>query len=132
MGEARERSEDVELGDRREERVDHRLDRHIGAIDRATIGPAFEVVRSGHESALGILHERRGFVVSRAMVTEADNLLGGLHGLGEVNVRRSVVGGVTTEDDERGGGLGDEVGNPAGNRSGSLDVADGGTERGVG
>ena len=66
------------------------------------------------------------------MVTEAGNLLGGLHGLGEVDVRRSVVGGVTTEDDERGGGLGDELGNRAGYRSGSLDVADGGTECGVG
>ena len=39
-----ERSEDIELGDRREQRVDHRLHGDIDAAKSATVGPALEVM----------------------------------------------------------------------------------------
>ena len=124
--------EDVELGDRREERVDHRLHRHVGAVERAAVGPALEVVRGGEEGAGGGLHGGRGLVEGRTMVAEADDLLGGLDGGAEVHVGRRVVDGVAAEDDEGLGRLGDERGDRQRGGSRSGDVLDGGGEGLVG
>ena len=124
--------EDVELGDRREQRVDHRLDRHVGAVEGAAVGPALEVVRRSEEGAGGGLHGGGGLVEGRTVVTEADDLLGGLDGGGEVHVGRRVVDGVAAEDDEGLGRLGDERGNRQGGGSRSGDVLDGGAEGLVG
>ena len=39
-----ESSEHLEFGERGEQRINHWLNRHVGAVGGATIGPAFEIV----------------------------------------------------------------------------------------
>ena len=123
-----ERSEDVELGDRGKQRVNHRLYRDVNAAERAAVGPALEVMRSGEERTAGSLHGGGGLVERGAMITETDDFLGGLDGGAEVDVGRSIVNRVATEDDEGLGRLGGEGGNRQRRGSRSGDILDGGTE----
>ena len=101
-----ERRENVEFGDRREKRVNHRLDGHVGAVDGTAIRPAFEVMRGGEDGSTGSLNQRRGLVERGTEVTEANDLFRGLHSFDEFRVGRSVVGGVATKNDQRVGRLG--------------------------
>ena len=125
---AGERSEDIELGDRREQRINHRLHRDVDAAQRATVGPALEVVRSSKEGTTRGLHGGGGLVERGAMITEANDRLGGLDGGAEVDVSRSIVSRVTTEDDKSVGRLGGEGSDRQRGGSRCGDILDGGGE----
>ncbi len=95
LGFAEDAGEDFELGEAAEEREDHRLHRHDGAVGGAGVAPGFEVVGRGDEGAGasgggGLVH----------VVTEAHDLAGLGDGGGEIEVGGGVVGGVAAEDDE--------------------------------
>ena len=62
------------------------------------------------------------------MITEADDFLGGLDGGAEVDVGRSIVSGVATEDDKGVSRLGGEGSDRQRRRSRCGDIFDGGTE----
>ena len=86
--------QDLVLGQAAEERQDHRLHRHNGAIEGPRVPPGLEVVRRAEMGA----GRFRGLVL---VVAEPHDLRHRLLERGPVQVGRGIVGRVAAEDDER-------------------------------
>ncbi len=125
---AEDAGEHLDLGHAVEQREDHGLHGHDGAVGGAGVAPRLEVVGGVDKHTGG--RGRGGLIY---VVAKAHDLAGLGHGGGEREVGGGVVGGVAAEEDEgldragleRGGDLGDAGGGGSGHGDEVHRVADG-------